>query len=215
MSLLFYAGNSAPWGNLQSGRICKEVKIGNPGEYIASWAFITHQKQHGGKTDHHRVHTEWQLPLSGVHSSMMEILALAGESAGGCMPTRFHYFYHHVQSCGIRSSWEGRYTPPFSTLPLYVLCGDHIFWFCVADALQFVVYNIKTKLAIDASSYKNKEKAICLPVEKSFLPRIQYCIFYYELFCSTDSNLRFEGPLNIFCTKELEKCIDNENEKLL
>ncbi len=31
----------------------------------------------------HRVHTEWQWPISGVHSIMMEKLALAGESGGG------------------------------------------------------------------------------------------------------------------------------------
>ncbi len=40
-----------------------------------------------------------------------------------CTPTPFHPNYRHVQSCGVRSSWEGRYTPPISTLPLYVLCG--------------------------------------------------------------------------------------------
>ncbi len=28
------------------------------------------------------------------------------------------------QSCGVRSGWEGRYTPPISPLPLYVLCGS-------------------------------------------------------------------------------------------
>jgi hypothetical protein len=34
----------------------------------------------------HRVHTEWQSPISGVHSIMMEKSALAGEG-GGCTPT--------------------------------------------------------------------------------------------------------------------------------
>jgi hypothetical protein len=29
--------------------------------------------------------------------------------------TPFHSFYHHVQSCGVRSSWAGKYTPPFSS----------------------------------------------------------------------------------------------------
>jgi hypothetical protein len=38
-------------------------------------------------------------------------------------PPLIHYIYHHVQSCGISSSWEGRYTSPASTLLLYVLCG--------------------------------------------------------------------------------------------
>jgi hypothetical protein len=41
---------------------------------------------HGVQTvnhvQYHRVHTEWQLLLSGVHSIMMEKLAQAGESAG-------------------------------------------------------------------------------------------------------------------------------------
>ncbi len=30
-----------------------------------------------------------------------------------------HYYYHHEQSCGVRSSWEGSYTPPTSTLSIY------------------------------------------------------------------------------------------------
>ncbi len=37
-----------------------------------------------------RVHTEWQPPLSGVHSIMMEKLAQVGEGEG-CTPTPFHY----------------------------------------------------------------------------------------------------------------------------
>jgi hypothetical protein len=41
---------------------------------------------------------------------------------GGCKPTPFHYINHRVQSCGVRSSWEGRYAPPIYTQPLYVLC---------------------------------------------------------------------------------------------
>ncbi len=34
-------------------------------------------------------------------------------------------YYHHVQSCIVRSCWEGRYTSSISSLPLwlYVLCG--------------------------------------------------------------------------------------------
>jgi len=39
-----------------------------------------------------------------MHSIMMEKFAQAGEG-GGCTPTPFHYFYHHVvQSCSIRYS---------------------------------------------------------------------------------------------------------------
>ncbi len=47
----------------------------------------------------HRVYTEWQWPLSGVHSIMMEKLGQPGEGGGGgCTPIPFSYIYHHVQS---------------------------------------------------------------------------------------------------------------------
>ncbi len=51
---------------------------------------------------HHSVHTKWQLSLSGVHSIMID--KLAQPSAGeGYSPTPFHYIYHQVQSCSVRS----------------------------------------------------------------------------------------------------------------
>jgi len=31
-----------------------------------------------------------------------------------------HYIYHNVQSCDVRSRWEGRFTHPFSILSLYM-----------------------------------------------------------------------------------------------
>ncbi len=33
---------------------------------------------------------------------------------GGCTPTPFHSIYYHIQSCSVRSSREGRYTPCIS-----------------------------------------------------------------------------------------------------
>jgi hypothetical protein len=46
---------------------------------------------------HNRLYTEWRLPLSGVHSIMMEKLSQPGEG-GGCTPTPFHFIYHnHLQ----------------------------------------------------------------------------------------------------------------------
>jgi hypothetical protein len=53
---------------------------------------------------------------------MREKLAKAGEG-GWRTHTPFHYIYHHVQSCGVRSIRKGRYNSPFSIPPLYVLCG--------------------------------------------------------------------------------------------
>ncbi len=69
----------------------------------------------------HRVHRV-AIALSGVHSIMVEKLAQAVDG-GGCTPTLYNYIYYHVQSCDVRSSWEGRYTPSISSLPLYVLCA--------------------------------------------------------------------------------------------
>jgi hypothetical protein len=60
-------------------------------------------------TAHHYItrriteYTEWQRPLSGIHSIMMEKLDQTGEG-GGCAPAPLHYIYHHVQSCSARSS---------------------------------------------------------------------------------------------------------------
>jgi hypothetical protein len=45
----------------------------------------------------------------------------------GCTPSPFHSICHHEQSCAVRSSWEGRYTPPISPLPIYVLCGHVLY----------------------------------------------------------------------------------------
>ncbi len=67
----------------------------------------------------HRVHTEWQWPLSGVHYIMMVKSAQPGEVGGvhGCTPSPFRSIYHHEQSFGVRSSWEGRSTPLFLLYP--------------------------------------------------------------------------------------------------
>jgi hypothetical protein len=58
---------------------------------------------------------------------MMVKLAQAGEG-GGCTPTPFHFIYHLVQSCGVRSSREGRYTRPLFllyTIYMYSVVQSH------------------------------------------------------------------------------------------
>ncbi len=69
----------------------------------------------------HRVHTKWQWVLSGVHS-IMKIKSACYVGVHGT-PSPFHSIYHHKQSYCVRSSWEGRYTPLISPLPLYVDSG--------------------------------------------------------------------------------------------
>ncbi len=48
-------------------------------------------------------YTEWQRPIAGVHSLMMEKLAKAGVG-GRVHANPFQYIYHHIQSYGVRSS---------------------------------------------------------------------------------------------------------------
>ncbi len=60
----------------------------------------------------HRVHIEWQWPLSGVHFIMIE-KSQSGEG-GECNPSPFHSIYHHEQSCGVRSRGQT------DTLPLFL-----------------------------------------------------------------------------------------------
>ncbi len=82
-----------------------------------------------------------------------------------CTPSPFHYIYHHIQSCSVRSSWEGRYTPPISPLPLYVLCGYNL----QAARLGLIIYN--SYLIISSSSrhiksqlWKQKSVWHCCPL---------------------------------------------------
>ncbi len=66
------------------------------------------------------------LANSGVYSIMIVKSAQPGGGRGvRDPPPPFHSIYHHEQSCGVRSSREGRNTPHISPLPFYVLCGLH------------------------------------------------------------------------------------------
>jgi hypothetical protein len=80
----------------------------------------------------------------------MEKLALAGEGEG-CTSTPFHSIYRLVQSCGVRSSWEGRHTPPISTLPcIYSVVNPfstfgyliHVYWLLLVH--QIICWPIST-----------------------------------------------------------------------
>jgi hypothetical protein len=73
----------------------------------------------------HRVQTEWQLPISGVHSIMMEKFAQDGEGGGYNPPSSFYSSYTHVQSSMYAPAERADTHSYNSPLPLNVLCGPN------------------------------------------------------------------------------------------
>ncbi len=103
------------------------IKIAHPGKALSRRSTLVYNRCWPGKFFHtrhrtgfhHRVHTEWQFPLFGVHSIMMEKLAQSGGGEGST-PAPFHCIYYHIQSCGARSSWERADTLPLLLLYPYI-----------------------------------------------------------------------------------------------
>ncbi len=65
-----------------------DVRCSDEGTYTLVLCMYTSVQSIHIHSPDHRVHTEWRLPISGVHPIMMEKSALAGEG-GGCMPIPF------------------------------------------------------------------------------------------------------------------------------
>ncbi len=76
----------------------------------------------GGGGSDHRVHTQWQWPLSGIHYTMMVKSARPGED-GGCTPFPFYCIYHHQVGVYAPAEMADEH-PLISPLPLHVLCGS-------------------------------------------------------------------------------------------
>ncbi len=98
-----------------------------PNQHHSSPSNFKKMKHKHGRTDNvmfdHIVHTEWQLPLSCIHSITMEKSAQPGDG-GGARPLPFTISTITYKVVVYAS--EGTYTPPISTLPLYRLCDfDH------------------------------------------------------------------------------------------
>ncbi len=70
---------------------------------------------------YHRVHTEWQLPTSGVNSIMMEKPALAGE-VGGARPSPFATFTITNNDAVYAPAERAIHSPYFISTPKYTLC---------------------------------------------------------------------------------------------
>jgi hypothetical protein len=70
-----------------------------------------------------RVHTEWQPPLSGVHSIMMEKLATAGMVGGARSPPFTTFNIPHKVTVYAPSDWADTLTLFHLYRYMYVLCG--------------------------------------------------------------------------------------------
>ncbi len=117
---LLHSGFPYIWGNFLSvWRTSKMIKTLDSKYSLDDWDIL--EDKHSGKEN--RVHTEWQWPLYGMHDGKIS-LAWWGRGGGGERPPPFAIsIIMYKVSCSVRSSWEGRYTLPISTLPLYVLSG--------------------------------------------------------------------------------------------
>ncbi len=70
---------------------------------------------------------------------------------GGHTPYPFHFIYHHVQSCGVRSSWDGRYNPPISSLYPFLLCAFTFQLVVAKEAVIGVVLAIQPRYGLRTS----------------------------------------------------------------
>ncbi len=94
-------------------------------------------------------HISDQDPVSCGHMGPIGRIEKEPSLAGrGCTPTPFHSIYHHEQSFGVRSCWEGRYTPPISPLPWYVLCGASITFRHFPTVYALFVHRLRTVLPL-------------------------------------------------------------------
>ncbi len=72
-------------------------------------------------------YTEWQQPLSGLHSIMMEKSAQADEVGGARAHPLLLYLPSRTKFVVYALAERGRYTLHISALPLYVLGGWELF----------------------------------------------------------------------------------------
>ncbi len=120
------------------------------------------------------------MPISRVHSIMMEKSApLVGEG-GGCTPTPLHSCYHHVQSCNERSSCEGIrihsayfISTPICTLWLHVTAWGTHFPACRCT-VTLPRHNPPTVQFVHAQSHM-------LTILGVFLGRVDLAVFFISV----------------------------------
>jgi hypothetical protein len=104
-----------PIFNKREVQVCAAMPV--PGPYL------TQEYMNRNTYESYREHTEWQRPLSGIHSLMTEKLAQAGEGEG-CTPTSVHYTLFTITYKVAMYATAGRadILPLFHIYP-YALCG--------------------------------------------------------------------------------------------
>ncbi len=138
---------------------------GESGFMDTQWDFFRRASDTRSKGAYHRVHTEWQRPLSGVHFIMMEKYAQAGEG-GGCTPTPFYSIYHHVQSCHVRSQLSGQiHSPFFISTNMYMHSVGHTNYqpISVGGFVGFFTWKGSSRVTIKTSASLIREKASRIP----------------------------------------------------
>ncbi len=131
---------------------------------------------------YHRVHREWQWQLSAVHS------------------------IHHVQSCTVHSNWEGRYTPPISTLPLYVLlCSFYHRVHRVATAVFWRTFSDEGKISPGRWGWGVHAHPLSLHLPSPV--KLQCTLFHlYQYMYSVVSTSQYESKQYLFsATKSWRK----------
>jgi hypothetical protein len=118
-------------------------------------------------------YTEWQWPLSGVLSIMRVKSAQAG-GGGGCMPTPFHYIYHHVQN------YIALYAPAerADTLPLFFL---YPYMYSALCLVSWRVHRAHSAHIFDGEGYRGSKQEFLSKETKKLFPC--YGIFS-AIYCS-------------------------------
>ncbi len=119
--------NSFEWENMKNSAMVGKFQYGGIRKITRKNSDIVGNFPHG-ETKCLPVHENYSIAASwycqDLHTPFVSvhILAYIPSWGWGCTPSPFHYIYHHVQSCGIRSSSVGRFTHPiFYSTPICIL----------------------------------------------------------------------------------------------
>ncbi len=136
----------------------------------------------------HREHTEWKLPLSGVHSIMMEKLAQPGEGEGGCsaLPFTISTIKYKVLRSTLQLRWKVR-SPCFYSTPICTLWELYT-WGTKGEFLhrenQEEIWHGSTYMH-DLSNISRSSTVGMLNAAlalKSFIFTLLLCVFKYKFF---------------------------------